>query len=225
MFMQGHAVLKLMSDHFEYIWDHGRIISLASKAAAELLQRMEITVRPSLVLSEERAPFWARCSRNHRVSLEWISPRSTTAAGRCQACSQYLRISRKDVATATVHAKIIPRVLTDDLLDCIAWRHIAGCGYRGGLEHYILSAVVASYLGFQPLPEFLNRRMEQRGLQDVVPSEYINYLKMRISDSPAVSEAARLLRAGRGSIGHWLLWHDDRDRSILARVSRSLAAV
>ena len=171
-FVEGHRVLRLMGEHCEYIWNRRRLLFTECRIVASALEESGLTVRRTLVPDATWVPFWAVCSQGHRVSLHWTSAVSLTATGRCCLCEIDLRIGRHNVEDAASSGNLIPKVITDNLLDRMGWGHSVTCGYRGSLEHSIFSALVADRLGLRALPEFLSRRMMDADLDDVVAKPY-----------------------------------------------------
>ena len=207
-FVEGHRVLRLMGEHCEYLWNRCRLLVAECRAVAGALEDSGLTVRRALVPDVTWVPFWGVCPRGHRVSLHWTSVLSLMATGRCGVCDVTLRISRHNVGHAVSSGSLIPKVMTDNLLDRMAWGHLAMCGYRGGLEHSIFSTMVADRLGLRSLPEFLSRRITHADLHDVVANPYYSLIDVldRLS-APGSARAAEILSAGRGSVAHWILWH------------------
>lgn len=225
IFVEGHRALRLMAEHFQYLWDHSRMIASASRGVAAILEEAGLSVRRGLVPDPLWVPFWGVCSRRHRFLLTWTSSRSLTAEGRCSECDSFMRIKRSYVRRATTSGRLIPKVVTDDLLDHIAWSNSAVCGYRGGREHYVFSAMVADRLGLKQLPTFLSGRVAAQGLQRIVCLPYRSLISELSRTNAAPQIAEQLLSAGRGSVAHWMLWNDGPNEANLAGMVRDFMAL
>lgn len=206
-FLPGHKLLSLLVPQLEYFWAESGNLAHATMKAADQLKKARLTVSRSLVGDSHTAPFWLLCAKcDSRLPLRWAKVGQTAVPDVCRLCgncSGQVRLEDlPDLLQNPDRPTLIPRVMLDDLLDGVAWQHIAGCSYRGGLEHHAFSALVARNMKLRPLPEFFSQRRQAESLAGLVPSSYLDALE--VGDD--CKQARELLATGRASIAHTLLW-------------------
>ena len=222
IFVQGSLALTRASDHIEYLWSRSGDYYAACRSAAAALEDIEVIVSRSLVPSPDLAPFWMKCDRDFaRVAMYWTNRSHRSASGICARCGSGVTITSKSVAKRSADPSqpaLIPRVVWDDLLDGFAWGYLGGCSYRGGIEHYMFAAAVASRMGLQPLPEFISECMNTLG----PTSEFEEAAQLMAKKQGPLQErtggrpAVQVARSGRASAVHSILWKPDLNVSDLA---------
>ena len=211
IFIPGSLALEGLVDHISYLWSLGGPLYDACHQVASELEDMGVTVSPSLVPDEDVAPFWTSCSRDAaRIRMYWTDRYRTKAKGSCNRCKADVVVTPKslgDFLGKPSRAALIPRVLWDDLLDSFAWRHVAGCSYRGGLEHYLFTARLAGLMGLAPLPEFLSEYKAQGPFTDYEHAARV-FAKEQASAPTEVGarKAWKVARSGQVSIAYSMMW-------------------
>lgn len=158
IFIPGHQALRMVVDHFEFLWDATGEIFRAKIEAAELLAVYGFPVKSSLIGSRTLLNFWFLCHCGERLPVISKDSSFTTITARCEKCGneyQYTKQRRESFRDLVREGRVLPRVVADNLFDVVAWNFHAGGNYVGSAEHYLFSIMVALRLGLTPLPEFL----------------------------------------------------------------------
>jgi hypothetical protein len=230
IFIPGSAALGTALDHIQYLWSRSHEYHKACTAVAAELADLGIIVSPGLVPSGDIAPFWMQCQDDRsRVPMTWADESHHRAHGTCARCTRSVEITSKSIGGLLKERHqpaLVPRVVWDDLLDGFAWGHLAGCSYRGGLEHYLFAAAVANRMGLRTLPEFISH---QRSM--LLPCSEFEETAATLAKSENSAHlggphaALNLMISGKASMMHSMLWNANVNADDIARTFGSDAEV
>jgi len=214
IFVPGSLALRALTEHLEYLWSISGLYNHACRKVAAELEGIGVIISSSLVLAENVAPFWVVCAHDSsRIAMGWADWQRTKATGTCSRCHTYVEVTSRNIGDflhGQERAKLIPRVVWDDLLDGFAWGHMGGCSYRGGLEHYMFTTAVAQRLGLTPLPEFLSEYKPRGPLNEYEhAAQQLEKQRTSSREQQAARKAWKLARSGRASVAYSLLWKPD----------------
>jgi hypothetical protein len=205
-FVAGRAALAYLAEPMEYLWLRGREMTRAYDNAGRMLEDVGVVVRPALG-RKDLAPFWVVCDCGERLPLLWLEGSQLNAEAVCGMCRRGRRVTARTFRELAEDGYIAPRVVADNLLDGIGWAHSFGCGYRGGLEHYVFASVVGWLLELRLMPDFLSQRSSSASCGGLVGSDYRGLLEIMIGrGSKRAYATSDLIRSGKGSVAHSLVW-------------------
>jgi hypothetical protein len=218
MFVPGHQMLRLLAPSMTHIWQHWPSILAAVDRVRRRVMPDGMSILDSPHFDSMTAPLWFVCTCGRRLALRWTGQGMRCATAECPACGQTFAVDGERVASLAADARLVPRVVVDDLIEFAVFRHAAGVDYAGGLEHYRFSSLVAQELGIDPFPIALSRRRPAPPAE-AGPGSYLQAVRLAHRLTPHAAAAAMLVESGRRSFAHSIVWSDEFE---LKRLAESL---
>ena len=114
---------------------------------AELEPRIAASKYFATAVSGQASGFWIICEVcGARSNADMSAP--GLACCECGTCGRSICISLQSSHPAEAQARVVPRVLSDSLLDSYFWNIAAGTSYVGSTEHVLITLAVARLLNW-----------------------------------------------------------------------------
>jgi hypothetical protein len=201
LFLPGTAAWRAMSADLAQVWSRREEIRYAAERATRDIWPSSLPVTGTSCC----VPFWIRCRCAQRLPIPG-NPQRTPKLVVCPGCRRPHCISDSNAPEQIRKGNLFPRVLPDDLLDGQIWGNLAGCDYRGGVEHVAHSMSTAYRLGMRPLPLYMSRRDIAASWQDLTGPHFAPLCQHLPGESTGMAASRELVVSGRVSIALPLIW-------------------